>query len=49
MYLSEVYLQYIGTGWCQDFLNNAGCGFDGGDCCGPGLNTAQHVNAWEKI
>ena len=32
--------QYIGTGYCQDANNNAGCGFDGGDCCGPDVKTA---------
>ena len=31
--------QYIGDGWCEDYLNNAGCGFDGGDCCGPDVKT----------
>ena len=30
----------IGNGFCQDSLNNAGCGFDGGDCCGPDVKTA---------
>ena len=31
---------FIGTGWCDDVNNNAGCGFDGGDCCGPDVKTA---------
>ena len=31
--------QEIGNGWCTDDLNNAGCGFDGGDCCGPFVYT----------
>ena len=29
----------IGDTWCQDYLNNAGCGFDGGDCCGTDVKT----------
>ena len=31
----------IGTGYCDDENNNAGCGFDGGDCCGPNVKTAH--------
>ena len=31
---------YIGDGWCDDENNNDGCGFDGGDCCGPDVKTA---------
>ena len=34
------YPQYIGDGWCFDENNNAGCGFDGGDCCGQDVKTA---------
>ena len=30
---------YIGDGWCDDENNNNGCGFDGGDCCGPDVKT----------
>ena len=30
---------YIGDGWCDDENNNESCGFDGGDCCGPNVNT----------
>ena len=33
-------IQYIGIGWCFDENNNAACGFDGGDCCGPDVKTA---------
>ena len=33
-------LHWIGDGECDDEHNNAGCGFDGGDCCGPDVNTA---------
>ena len=31
--------QGIGDGWCDDENNNAGCGYDGGDCCGPNIKT----------
>eukprot|EP00903_Cladosiphon_okamuranus_P014629 g13565.t1 len=27
------YVQGIGDGWCHMGNNNAGCGYDGGDCC----------------
>ena len=30
---------WIGDGWCDDENNNEGCHFDGGDCCGPNVNT----------
>ena len=33
-------LNWIEDGYCDDELNNAGCGFDGGDCCGFDVNTA---------
>ena len=26
-------ISWIGDGWCDDINNNAGCDFDGGDCC----------------
>ena len=29
----------IGDGYCDDGLNKAECEFDGGDCCGPSVNT----------
>ena len=31
----------IGDGYCDDRFNLPleGCGFDGGDCCGPKVNT----------
>ena len=29
----------IGNYYCQDFLNNPNCNFDGGDCCGANVNT----------
>ena len=28
----------IGNFYCDDFLNNANCSFDGGDCCNPTAN-----------
>ena len=34
---------YIGDGYCNDENNNAGCHFDGGDCCGVNINT-QYCN-----
>ena len=30
---------YIGDGYCDDENNNDDCNFDGGDCCGPNVNT----------
>ena len=30
---------WIGDGYCDDETNNAGCHFDGGDCCGANINT----------
>ena len=30
---------WIGDGYCDDETNNAGCHFDGGDCCGSNINT----------
>merc|ERR1711959_756500 len=33
------YAAYTGDGYCDDGNNNAGCGWDGGDCCGSsGIN-----------
>merc|ERR1711884_27389 len=28
-----------GDGFCDDENNNAGCAYDGGDCCGTNVNT----------
>ena len=28
-----------GNGFCNDEANTAGCGYDGGDCCGNCANT----------
>ena len=36
-------VSYIGDGYCDDENNNAGCHFDGGDCCGVNVNT-QYCN-----
>ena len=30
---------WVGDGYCDDETNNDGCLFDGGDCCGPDVNT----------
>ena len=30
---------WIGDGYCDDGANNSDCDFDGGDCCGPNVNT----------
>jgi len=32
--------QWFGDNYCDDDNNNAGCGFDGGDCCGDNVSTA---------
>ena len=29
----------LGDGYCNDETNNQDCNFDGGDCCGPCINT----------
>ena len=34
---------WIGDGYCDDETNNAGCHFDGGDCCGNNIDT-QYCN-----
>ena len=30
---------WAGDGACDDGNNNAGCDYDGGDCCGPFVDT----------
>ena len=40
---------YIGDGYCKDENNNAGCHFDGGDCCGVNINTQNVVSVRRKI
>ena len=30
---------WIGDDYCDDGANNVDCNFDGGDCCGPNVNT----------
>ena len=32
-------LALIGNSFCNDEANTAGCGYDGGDCCGDCANT----------
>ena len=34
-----IVVAYIGDGFCDDGANNLDCNFDGGDCCGPNVNT----------
>ena len=31
------YAIWKGDGWCDDGNNNAGCDYDGGDCCGANV------------
>ena len=33
----------IGDGYCRDELNNEGCSYDGGDCCGPNVDTTYCI------
>ena len=30
---------WVADGYCDDNNNNMGCNYDGGDCCGPDVNT----------
>ena len=32
-------VSYIGDDYCDDNSNNPECNYDGGDCCGPNVNT----------
>ena len=32
--------EFRGDRSCDDFNNNVGCDFDGGDCCGPNVDTS---------
>merc|ERR1719158_1936634 len=40
--------QWKGDNYCDDENNNAGCGYDGGDCCGDDVNT-QYCSACECL
>merc|ERR1712088_763276 len=40
--------QWLGDNYCDDENNNAGCGYDGGDCCGDDVNT-QYCSACECL
>merc|ERR1711881_252261 len=40
--------QWQGDNYCDDENNNAGCGYDGGDCCGDDVNT-QYCSACECL
>lgn len=33
---------YFGDGFCDDYNNNCGCGWDGGDCCGDSGKNMQY-------
>ena len=37
--LDDYYVNWIGDGICDDFINTAECGYDGGDCCGDEVDT----------
>ena len=32
--------EYVGDDYCDDGNNNQECNYDGGDCCGPNVDTA---------
>ena len=34
---------WIGDSYCDDSTNNMECNYDGGDCCGPNINTQYCV------
>ena len=36
-----MYAHYKGDGSCDDMLNNCGCDYDGGDCCGNFVDTSH--------
>ena len=36
----EINYPLIGDGFCHDEINNAGCNYDGGDCCGSCVVTS---------
>ena len=35
---------YVGDGYCDDETNIPACNYDGGDCCGPCINTEYCSN-----
>ena len=37
--VGEIKNHLVGDGYCNDETNSDACGFDGGDCCGPCINT----------
>ena len=43
--------QFRGDGICDDGNNIAACDFDGGDCCGPNVNTlyCHECKCYNKI
>ena len=32
-------INWVGDNYCDDINNNAECNYDGGDCCGDGVDT----------
>ena len=39
---------WIADGYCDDINNNLDCSYDGGDCCGPNVNT-QYCNICQSL
>ena len=39
LFLDCVFGELVGNGYCNDEANDAGCNYDGGDCCGTCANT----------
>ena len=47
--VSSIPTSWIGDSFCDDETNNAGCHFDGGDCCGTNANAHQYYYCNECI
>merc|ERR1712077_18971 len=44
------YPNYKGDSYCDDENNNAGCAWDGGDCCGANVKIHQNnLNQSQKV
>jgi len=39
LFIGCLYDFWIGDGYCDDDNNFFDCNYDGGDCCGPDVNT----------
>ena len=37
-------IKHKGDGWCDDDNNNAGCAWDGGDCCKGTVTESKNSN-----